>query len=85
MDIFINTHCSTINQLASHSPHNSLILTRNQGPAKFVDFEWTDPLNLSSLLTEEEIIVRDSARQYCQAKLMPRVVMAARNEGMNEL
>ncbi|KAJ3196165.1 hypothetical protein HK101_009905 [Irineochytrium annulatum] len=50
------------------------------GPTKMARFEWTDPLSLNSLLTEEEIIVRDSARQYCQSKLLPRVTMAARNE-----
>ncbi|KAJ3098973.1 hypothetical protein HDU96_010875 [Phlyctochytrium bullatum] len=48
-------------------------------------FDWTDPLSLSGLLTEEELIVRDSARQYCQEKLMPRVTIAARNEATGEL
>ncbi|KAG0224412.1 hypothetical protein BGW41_005135 [Actinomortierella wolfii] len=46
----------------------------------FVKYDWTDPLNLTSLLTEEEIAVRDVAREYCQEKLMPRVTMANRNE-----
>ncbi|KAJ3096946.1 hypothetical protein HDU97_005421 [Phlyctochytrium planicorne] len=50
------------------------------GPTKMAPFDWTDPLALTSLLTEEEIIVRDSARQYCQTKLFPRVTIAARNE-----
>jgi glutaryl-CoA dehydrogenase len=50
------------------------------GPEKMKKFDWTDPLNLNSRLTEEEIIVRDSARQYCQSKLLPRVIMAARKE-----
>ncbi|KAJ3212312.1 hypothetical protein HDU82_002682 [Entophlyctis luteolus] len=52
----------------------------SKGPAKFAAFDWTDALNLNSLLTEEEIIVRDSARQYCQSKLMARVIEANRNE-----
>ena len=43
-------------------------------------FNWQDPLLLESLLTEEERMVRDSAHQYCQEKLMPRVLMANRNE-----
>lgn len=43
-------------------------------------FNWQDPLLLESLLTEEERMVRDSAYQYCQEKLMPRVLMANRNE-----
>ncbi|KAJ3252609.1 hypothetical protein HDU77_005055 [Chytriomyces hyalinus] len=51
-----------------------------KGPAKFATFDWTDALNLNDSLTDEEKIVRDSARQYCQSKLMPRVIEANRNE-----
>jgi glutaryl-CoA dehydrogenase len=47
---------------------------------KFARFDWQDPLRLSSLLTEEEIAIRDVAHQYCQQKLLPRVIDAARNE-----
>jgi glutaryl-CoA dehydrogenase len=43
-------------------------------------FNWQDPLLLDSLLTEEERMIRDSAHQYCQDKLMPRVLEANRNE-----
>lgn len=43
-------------------------------------FNWQDPLLLDSLLTEEERMIRDSAYQYCQDKLMPRVLEANRNE-----
>lgn len=43
-------------------------------------FDWRDALNLESLLTEEEIILRDSFRQYCEEKLMPRIVEANRHE-----
>ncbi|MDP7593661.1 MAG: acyl-CoA dehydrogenase [Litorilituus sp.] len=43
-------------------------------------FNWQDPLLLESLLSEEERMVRDSAHQYCQEKLMPRILMANRNE-----
>jgi len=43
-------------------------------------FDWKDALNLESLLTEEEILVRDTANQYCQEKLLPRVLMGNRNE-----
>ncbi|KAI8912781.1 acyl-CoA dehydrogenase/oxidase, partial [Gorgonomyces haynaldii] len=50
------------------------------GPAKLARFDWTDPLNLETLLTEEEKSVRDVAHQYCQTKLMPRVLEANRNE-----
>ncbi|PCI60216.1 MAG: acyl-CoA dehydrogenase [Gammaproteobacteria bacterium] len=43
-------------------------------------FNWQDPLSIDSLLTEEERMIRDSAHQYCQDKLMPRVLMANREE-----
>ncbi len=46
-------------------------------------FNWQDPLLLESLLTEEERMVRDTARQYCQEKLMPRVLMANRHESFD--
>jgi len=43
-------------------------------------FNWQDPLSLDSLLTEEERMIRDSAHQYCQEKLMPRILEANRHE-----
>lgn len=43
-------------------------------------FSWQDPLNVESLLTDDEIAMRDSFRSYCQEKLMPRVTLAHRNE-----
>ncbi|KAJ1542156.1 hypothetical protein HK096_009599, partial [Nowakowskiella sp. JEL0078] len=47
-------------------------------------FNWEDPLNLTSQLTDEEVAIRDAARQYCQAKLFPRVLNAARKEGRTD-
>ena len=46
-----------------------------------VRFNWQDPLSLESCLTDEEIMVRDQFRDYCQEKLMSRVLMANRHEG----
>lgn len=43
-------------------------------------FNWQDPLNLDSMLSEEERMIRDSAHQYCQEKLMPRILEANRHE-----
>ncbi|KAM4677146.1 glutaryl-CoA dehydrogenase [Discoglossus pictus] len=45
-----------------------------------VQFDWRDPLCLDSQLTEEEVLIRDSFRSYCQEKLMPRILMANRKE-----
>ena len=44
------------------------------------DFNWEDPLDLESQLTEEERMVRDTARGYAQEKLFPRVLKAYREE-----
>jgi glutaryl-CoA dehydrogenase len=45
-----------------------------------VQFNWRDALELDGLLTEEEVMIRDSFRTYCQEKLMPRIIMANRHE-----
>ena len=44
------------------------------------EFNWEDPLLLEDQLTEEERMVRDTARDYAQDKLMPRVLEANRHE-----
>ncbi len=43
-------------------------------------FNWEDPFLLTDQLTEDERMVLDSARDYCQDKLMPRVLEANRHE-----
>ena len=43
-------------------------------------FNWIDPFLLEEQLSEEERLVRDAARDYCQDKLMPRVLEAHRHE-----
>ncbi len=45
-----------------------------------IAFDWADPLLLEEELGEEERMVRDSARAYCQEKLLPRVLEANRHE-----
>jgi len=49
-------------------------------PTTKAAFQWDDPLLLEDLLSDEERMVRDTARAYCQEKLMPRVVEANRHE-----
>jgi glutaryl-CoA dehydrogenase len=44
------------------------------------DFDWSDPLHFDAALSDEERLVRDTARDYAQAKLLPRVVSAFRDE-----
>ncbi len=43
-------------------------------------FHWDDPFLFENQLEEDERMVRDTARDYAQEKLMPRVLMANRNE-----
>ncbi|RZO65640.1 MAG: acyl-CoA dehydrogenase [Parvularculaceae bacterium] len=45
-----------------------------------VVFNWEDPLLLESQLSDEERLIRDAARAYCQDQLMPRVISASREE-----
>ncbi|MCG9107148.1 acyl-CoA dehydrogenase [Laribacter hongkongensis] len=47
------------------------------GSSRFV---WEDPLQLEQQLTDEERLIRDSARSFCQARLAPRVREAFRHE-----
>ncbi|RFA31379.1 acyl-CoA dehydrogenase [Alkalilimnicola ehrlichii] len=43
-------------------------------------FAWDDALRLEGQLTEEERMIRDTARDYCQDNLMTRVLEANRHE-----
>ena len=43
-------------------------------------FDWADPFALEAALAEDERLVRDTARAFCQEELMPRVVEAFREE-----
>ena len=45
-----------------------------------VQFNWQDPFLMEEQLSEEERMVRDTAHQYAQNKLLPRVKNAYRNE-----
>jgi glutaryl-CoA dehydrogenase len=46
--------------------HSSVTLTGGQ-------FQWDDPLLIEAQLTDEERLIRDTARQYAQEKLAPRI------------
>ena len=43
-------------------------------------FDWADPLVMDDMLTDEERLVRDSIRRFCQEELQPRVLEAFREE-----
>ncbi len=48
--------------------------------ANKAEFHWDDPLLLDQQLTQDERMIRDAARDYCQGKLAPRIQEAFRNE-----
>jgi glutaryl-CoA dehydrogenase len=48
--------------------------------AKPAAFAWDDPFLLDEQLTDEERMIRDAARDYCQGRLQPRVLEANRHE-----
>lgn len=43
-------------------------------------FLWDDPLRLDDLLTDEERMIRESARKFAQERLAPRIVADNRHE-----
>jgi len=49
-------------------------------PNSALSHKWDDPLFLDHALSEEERLIRDTARSYAQDKLLPRVISANREE-----
>ena len=48
--------------------------------ATWASFNWEDPFRLAQQLTDDERLVSDTARQYAQGQLAPRVQQAYRDE-----
>ena len=46
-------------------------------------YQWDDCFQLDQQLTEDERMIRDAAREYCQDKLKPRVQAMFRNESVD--
>ncbi len=61
----------------AHPERASVETETGAGQPQFV---WDDPLLLEEQLNEDERMVRDAARDYCQEQLMPRVLEAHRYE-----
>lgn len=53
---------------------------QKRGMAGFVNYDWEDSLSLESKLTEDEKLIRDTAKSYAQENLMPRILEANRKE-----
>ena len=39
-------------------------------------FNWEDPLDSANLYTEDELAIQETARSYCQERMLPRVLGA---------
>lgn len=48
------------------------------------EFNWQDPLLFESQLSDEERMLRDQFHNYCQEKLMPRIIQANRKEDFDK-
>jgi glutaryl-CoA dehydrogenase len=70
--------------MSTAASHDSKSSPKPAQVLKDSDFNWEDPLNLDGDLTEEERMVRDSARAFSQDKLMPRVLLAWREERVDK-
>lgn len=46
-----------------------------------VNFNWEDPFDLESQLSQDEVIIKNSCKTFCQEKLQPKILLANRNEG----
>jgi glutaryl-CoA dehydrogenase len=70
--------------LIHHQPYDPDTQNASQettmAPGRLAPFTWEDPFLLDLQLTEDERMIRDTARDYAQEKLMPRIVDAYLNE-----
>ncbi|MDH3757614.1 MAG: acyl-CoA dehydrogenase family protein, partial [Gammaproteobacteria bacterium] len=55
-------------------------MSKSNPAASWASFNWEDPFRLEQQLTDDERLVMDTARQYAQEQLAPRVQQAYRDE-----
>src|SRR5262245_43024963 len=70
--------------MSTAASHGSKTPPKPPQVLKDSEFDWQDPLGLDADLTEEERMVRDSARAFSQDKLMPRVRLSWREEKVDK-
>ena len=59
-----------------HSTNRLLLQTSARSFSGFQKFDYKDPLRFDDLLTEEELMIQETARNYAREKLLPRVTQA---------
>ena len=62
------------------TPSTATVESTRPKPKKLIRFNGGDALGLESLLSEDEVFIRDSVHDYCQAQLKPCVLEGFRNE-----
>ncbi len=62
------------------TPQKPARAQKSTAPMSDAAFDWQDPLDLEGELSEDERMVRDTARAFAQEKLFPRVLTAYREE-----
>ncbi|TKX21627.1 acyl-CoA dehydrogenase-3 [Elsinoe australis] len=67
-------------QASSASQHARLSAVGRRYAHAPVAFDWKDPLGAQNLWTDEEIAIAETAEEYCQERMLPRVLEAYRNE-----
>lgn len=70
-------HFPSVNQIRLFKQHSKNISVRWKSDK--VQFDWKDPLQFHEQLTEEEKMISQETRKYCQTKLMPRILQANRD------
>ena len=84
-----HTHVSKIRSLSTAQSHDNKATNlsddankspRIKNPFSVKQFSYQDPLNLASLLTEEEIAIQSAAHDFCQSELQPQILLANRHE-----
>ena len=63
-----------------NAPFNSPETEQRNPSAGIVPFNWEDPFDLETQLTEDERMIRDAANAFAQSELQTRVIEAYRNE-----
>lgn len=47
----------------------------------FAKFDWQDPMRVNDLLTDEEVAIQETAHNFSQETLLPKVTEMSRKEG----
>ncbi len=61
-------------------PEENYTSVKAKDAPEMARFDWDDPFRLEDQLEEDERMMRDSARNYAESKLAPRVIAANRDE-----